>query len=98
MAQCNIEPVQLPADSAEALNVLRELVPLFNLRAVGKHFRTVQIVAPRAAGAASGEGVGQQGVQEASLGGGGGTAGGGGVAGEVRLVMNAWLREAWPHD
>lgn len=87
IAQCNLEPVRVPLGATldEATEVLRKLVPLLTTRSVSKCFRTVR-VAPWKGKSASAKGKGKEGGSESQEG------------GEVTLVMNEWMREAWPFD
>lgn len=86
IAQCNIVPVRV--SSTKDVAVLQELVPLFNMRAVGKMFRTVQVV--KEAGKREEKGKSKKKAARAGR--------SKGEGGEVRLVMNEWMRGAWPHD
>lgn len=94
--QRHIEPVCVPAGATRegAVALLRKFVPLFNLRTVGRCFSTVRIE-PWAAVAAS-TAAGEAGEV-------GGERGDGGLVskkqgGQVKMVMNAWMRQAWPYD
>lgn len=67
----------------DAVAVLRELVPLLNHRTVGKCFRTLRI---------------EPFVEEKEEAGGGEKSSAeSGKGGQVQLVMNAWMRGAWPY-
>lgn len=91
VAQSNIEVARVPAGSTseEAVGVLRELVPLLSLRTVGQCFRTVD-VSPWGVRAKEGpkEGVERKKARlESSE-----------EGGQVKLLMSAWMRQAWPYD
>lgn len=104
MAQCRIDPIKIPAGTSRqgALTILQELVPLFNARTYGKGFRTLAVV-PWDAKAE------EKGIRKLK---GGHTEGKDGKEsdgkrkqgsgkmqpGQIYLVMNAWLKEAWPYD
>lgn len=85
IAQCQIKAVPVPvkASTKRVRTILRQLVPLLNHRTVGKCFQTVRI---------------EPHIEDTTeTGGDGGKGTAWKKGGEVRLVMNAWMREAWPH-
>ena len=91
VAQSNIVVARVPADftEGEAAEYLRQYLPLFNLRKMGTCFETISVAPWRKGGgktSSSGKKVGS-------------TAGekeGGGEGGEIKIVMNPWMRQAWP--
>lgn len=88
--------MRVPADATheDVSALLRKLVPLLNLHAVGKCFSTVRIeplAVASASTAAENKGKVSRGEQKSESKGGGG-------GGEVKLVMNEWMSQAWPHD
>lgn len=92
VAQRSIEAVRVPSGSTveEATTILRQLVPLFNLRTVGRCFSTVQ-VEPWAAKAKGGVKKGAKGTKAREK-------NSSEEGGPVKLVMNEWMRQAWPYD
>lgn len=92
MPQRNIKAVRVPSGSTveDATTILRQLLPLFNLRTVGRCFSTVQVErwAAKAKGGvkkgAKGRKAREQGSSE--------------EGGQVKLVMSPWMRQAWPYD
>lgn len=91
VAQSNIEVARVPVDSTveEANTLLRGFLPLLTLREVERCFATISVapwkttVGARDKGAKEGEGDG-------------GTSGKESEGGEIKMIMNPWMRQAWP--
>lgn len=89
VAQANVEIARIPAGSTteQAAALLRQYVPLFNLRNVAETFRTIQ-VAEWEAEAEAGPSSGGGGKKEEGE--------GGERSGQIRMVMTPWMRSVWP--
>lgn len=89
IAQCNMERLRIPdgVTLEEATAMLRRIIPLLTTRGVGKAFRTVRVAPWRPKRDAAAQSKGKERADDPQQGG-----------GEVTLVMNEWMREAWPFD
>lgn len=88
VAQSNVVAACVPAGSTvkKANALLCDFVPLFSLHSVARCFRTIE-VAPWPAKAANSAQKESKAVRVGEE---------GGAAGQIKLVMNEWMKQAWP--
>lgn len=92
VAQSSIEIARIPANSTdeEAITLLRGYLPLLTLREVERCFATISVAPWRR------ESDGDERTEEGEEGEDSGV--GESEGGQIRMVMNPWMRQAWPFD
>lgn len=112
--QCQITQIGVPAGSTpdEAVAILQDLVPLMQIRTLGKAFRTLRVApwdAPKEQGEqgetkliskskAKKEEKRAKKLEKNKTADEAAAEPRGPAKGQIHLVTNAWMREAWPYD